>query len=276
MSNSPAPLTSFRLTAQEITVVASGLGILMGYCHEFAPFQRDLGLYERISDLDKLFVTLSRNGGALTHRLHLDALGIAIATFGARALKRKLKRQPTQRARSSAGSVSFVNLLRKLEKYRKRARRQWIKSDRLAYQDWYDRWHRLLAAIHRKPTPVSLRGYYLQDLNAVFKVVKNVLTADNELLPDDRELRSLVRKMLRHVRRGRAPVRVKDLRMASPKARCIWSRRSGKLGTKITMTRSTRRRANKCSAFLQIHPTSVLQLNLPALEQPTLENQGEL
>ncbi len=223
MPDSAAPSTSFRLLTPQIFAVASGLRVLLMYCDEFPLDHYDSGLDDRVKALARLLVPLSDKQASMTHRIHLDALEIAMCMFALRSLRREIKLGLIRSLFWPCG-VSFPKLMKKLEKHRKRAKRAWLSgSDPATYKDWQNRWHRFLKGMHYKPPPPVLPGYYRRRLEMVLATVKGVLATNNEPVPDDRRLRLLVRKMLRHVRQYRAPITRRDLWNANDKARLFIS-----------------------------------------------------
>jgi hypothetical protein len=220
MATTLALPTHLRLSTPEIWLLAKGLQVIFFYCSDLQVEKYDPGLLERIQQLDQTLRTRARDAQSATHRLHLDALSLAVCMFAVRSVERESRIGRFPSCVWPPG-IDFARLLQKLEKHRKRAKRLWARvGDPETYQGWHQRWRRFLDWVREalRPDRVRLFDYPRWCLNKVCETAKRVLQEREEPLPPDSDLRKLVRKALRHARRGRGTASVRDMLEANVRA----------------------------------------------------------
>lgn len=211
------PTTSFRWSNDESRIIACGLVLA----------QRDASYLDLSAHDSETALAIDWLANAVreiacrppgTHRVRLDAMQIAVCQFAIRSFDRRIRRGQILSLVWPTGT-NKESLLKKLEKHRKRAKRKWLRfGDPPQYQELSRRWRRFLGWVRENHRPIRPRllNVYKQHLNWVLANAKRVLAAEMlGPIPEDRELRKLVRKMIRHVRRGRAPVTMKELMVGS-------------------------------------------------------------
>lgn len=209
----------------EIKLLDRGIGIIRCYASDLNLPAHDPELSLIIADVAGTVSDLVRRPDAQTHRVRLDALGIAISIFAIRSFAREVRRGQIPSLSWPQG-IDRWRILTKLEKHRKRAKRKWLSSgDRKTYDERGQRWRRFLGWVRESLRPIHvllLQDFYRRRLDAIVATVKRVLIEEtNENLPDDRELRKLVRVMCRHIRRERAPILIKDILVCSDSGRAF-------------------------------------------------------
>ena len=212
-----------RMSRSQIQLLSRGADIIIYYCSDLRLAEYDPPLYAEILQVAGYLRGLLTRPSAKTHRVRLNALGLAVCMFGIRSVGREIRRGQIRSLQWPEG-VDKNRLLRKLETHRKRAKRRWLRTgDSAAYKDWSKRWRRFLSRVNESLRPIrnsTLRDYYRRRLDQLVPIVTRVLAEEtNENLPPDQELRQMVRKMCRHIRRERAPVTMKDLWVCSAAGR---------------------------------------------------------
>ncbi len=215
--------TLLRCSSVETQLFNRGFDLILNYCSDLNIARVDPGLFARISEVAAYVRGRAADSQSKTHRVHLDAIAIAMCMFAIRSLGREIRRGripnlvwPTD--------LDCNRLLAKLEKHRKRAKRIWLRrGDRPGYRDQCWRWQRFLRWVKESLSPIRtgiLSTYVRRRLDRHVVTVKRVLTKETtEELPPDRELRKLVSAMCRHVRRERAPITMKDIAVCSDSGR---------------------------------------------------------
>ncbi|MFZ0481183.1 MAG: hypothetical protein WAL71_18735 [Terriglobales bacterium] len=128
--------------------------------------------------------------------------------------------------------IDYSQLLKRLERYRKRAKRLWIKTGSAeAYREYHARRGRFLEAVHTKVPRRRdvVRAHYQKRASEILEITKPLLAAQPPCwVPLDDDLQPIVRAAIRHVRRERAPVTFKDLICATPDGKSFLSGYVGK------------------------------------------------
>ncbi len=218
--------TSFRLSHAECLIIESGLMLLHIYLRTLDISTWDPILSEELKNLLETFHRAGRNVSSKTHRLMLDVWEISALIHCVKLLVKDSRRKPSKRLfitfpknLNIPPAERLPKLLGTLEKHRKRAKRLWFRlGDTQAYHQRRTRWLQLLGGIRDVRKPVRLPRSPLEQfqINTTVKIAREVLVKAEEQLPTDRELRILVRKALRHVRRHRGEATNLDLVSGTP------------------------------------------------------------
>lgn len=241
-----SPTTSLRLSRQEVSLIYTGFRWILYRASDLNLRHHDSGLLDYIEEVASVIREINKRPPAATHRLHLDAMGCAMCIFALRLYGREVRRDKLI-TDVWPSAINRERLLKKLEKHRKRAKRKWLSQGEAAsYQDWSVRWRRFLDWVRVALRPYrshSMQDFYRRWIDQYFAFAKQVLaTATNEDLPNDRELRKMVRKMVRHLRRGRGWASRLDIIRANDRGRrfVVWymMREIGKYWAEIPATTS--------------------------------------
>jgi hypothetical protein len=215
--------THLRLSRPEVNLINIGFDCILYRTSDLSLQCYDSGLLAYIREVASEFREVAIRPPAATHRLKLDAMGCAMCIFALRLFQREIRRDKLS-SYVWPPAINRERLLKKLERHRKRAKRKWLsQGDAASYQDWGMRLRRFLGWVKEALRPVHIHA--VQDsrhrwLDRVFATVKQLLTtATDEDLPGDRELRKLVRKMMRHLRRGRGFATPLDIHSVNDRGR---------------------------------------------------------
>ena len=223
------PTISLRLSSEDVQILKRGYGRLWDQLRGFDFDVYDPPLYEHLTLLKAKVNKLADSNQCGLSRLTVDAVNLAALAFGVRCLRRETHgshRSSTAERRS--GRVS--RLLRKLEKFRRRAHRASLRLNPDGYRDIRRRWKAFLTGVHTDvrrsleylfgPVGDSLQKHK-HIIEMVERNARAVLASEREASPAEKDLRFAVRQCLRHIRRGRAPVSVKDLLEPTAAGRCF-------------------------------------------------------
>lgn len=160
--------------------------------------------------------SLSSTGGK-RRQAHLDAVQLAAAIFGVRVARTQMhhghvpaRRRPCTNPRG---------LLRRLERVRKRAKRAAQKVDPDGFTTLSRNWRRFVVWTRRyllfcrcKQAALSRpsRSYHRRVFTQALSLASKVLDQQGTIIPDKRK-RQLVSDSLRHIRRARTWISIRDL-----------------------------------------------------------------
>ena len=237
MSRTNDVTTSFRLSRGEAKLIRIGLGGVINGDHVwkasgspwyssarmlFLPTRRiDEGAYdpEYLAIISRVIVATTFTGQS--RRLRLDPFELGACTLAVRVTEMMVRHGHTQAWLSNHKNATR-RLLAKIERLRKRAKRAFIRvHGHAAFSEASQRWQRfvrfarayfLFCRCNRARLPGGIRvcrRHLVQDWIHMFK---EELPGAGLQVPAEKELRNLVRRALRSVRRLTADMGVKTVR----------------------------------------------------------------
>jgi hypothetical protein len=229
------PTVSFRLSASELEGVRYACFLVYRYLDNLLFRLYDPPLAERLEQICRQIFCLANSKKSKSFRIHADVLAIAAIMFGLRRIRREIRRNRIPVLWPER--TDYGNLLGRLELCRKKAKRAWFRLGSVkCYFDWQKRWETFLKGNHSKAPKMrdTVRKYRQQTIDKVLTITKRVLPEQNpRWVPLDHDLRPMVRAAIRHVRRERAYVGMKDLTYGTPEGRRFLSEYVGRLVSKL-------------------------------------------
>jgi hypothetical protein len=227
------PTVRLRLSASEAGIVRNGLRYIASNYHvltagyspsgyvpwyhqpqPFDPGEFNRSLMTGIVHLHAILNGLFETGG----RVRLDAFTAAAAILAVRVALRKIPPAGVQGVSNDAKKYA-KQLLSKLEKYRKRAKRAFIaRSGCPAYAEAATRWKRFLRWVRvtllgtgRWPKCAHRRRVFQLMLKEWMEIARSGLQSYGRPVPPNPELKRLIRLALAYCRRGRTGFRPQDI-----------------------------------------------------------------
>jgi hypothetical protein len=220
------PQLGLRFPRRQIVTFSSALGIIVGRYRQESisgssirrvlrpgpgPGLNDERLLDRVFTTHRRLLEMLARPRQTKFRLKLDVLDLALLLFAAR-IGRKYSRGDSQAAPSR-------HTVRVLERYRKRAQREAIASlGRPAYHALRLRWASFVRWVRFNLFPGRAQTRGTGTLLRHYRRIVERLAAEAQRGLDKQGVRlksamvrRLVRRALRYVRRGRAPVTLRDL-----------------------------------------------------------------
>jgi hypothetical protein len=218
-----APRISFRFYAPELPLLKLAAHYLAVYVRALDLKEFDSDLHLRLCQLRQTLCRWVLDETSNTHRAHFDATELAILMFLVRRAVREGRSDHWFR-HQEAIRLNVSRFHRRLEVLRRRAKRAWVNAGGMDdYKALQHRCKRFFRGVNlsygggrlkipcfergRKPFKVQCQ----EILERALTNVRLVLEADREPVPDERDLRLVVRRMLRHMRRGRGTATVRDV-----------------------------------------------------------------
>lgn len=226
----------FRLSKLEVLLIRVGLGRIAasyeivtrtgGLPHDHFPFrilrprnfdlgEFDLVIMQTTVRVSSLIDSIGDDGG----RLRLDVFDLAACILAVRVSLKRVRHGHAQPCCDDQATAT-KNLIAKLERYRKRAKRAFIADwDVTAYRETHSRWkkyvrwvrvHFLYCGCGRPRFPNSRRRYQLM-LKEWMAIAREGLQFRGRPVPPDIELKRIVRLALADCRRGRTGFRPQDI-----------------------------------------------------------------
>ena len=225
------PTVAFRVSAIELDSFRSSCFLIHWYLEDLLFPLYDSELAEHLQNICHDIFRLADNKKCQIFRIHADALALAAIMLGLRRIPWEARRH--RAAIRWPDTKHHTKLLKRLEHYRRRAKRRWFRvGSAECYREYQVRWQRFLKGVHFR-IPREKDGilvHHQKNLNAVLKIVKELLPGQNpQWIPLDPELRPMVRAAIHHVKRERAPVTMKDLLYGTPDGRAFLSEYVGRL-----------------------------------------------
>ena len=215
------PTVELRLSRAELDGLRYGCYILRWHLSKPDILRSDFELTDRLHKMSLEVLRLAGAKKCQTIRVHADVFALAALAFGLRSIPREIRR-----GRISIrwpANTDYRKLLRRLERYRRRAKNRWFKlGSTECYRRRQRRWQTFLKGVNRKrPREKNLlRARFQQRVDDVLTITKEVLVGQApNWVPLDSDLRPMVRAALRHVRRERAPITMKEIIYDTPAAR---------------------------------------------------------
>jgi hypothetical protein len=207
------PITSFRLTTAEVQLVHFAFIVLRYWLNDMSMSHFDREICERVIRVSDGVTRLAADRDAKSHRVHADTFAIAAMMYALRGLGRK--HRPRYLGLAWPKATNTAPLLKRLEKFRRRTLRTWFRlGSAKCYREWHARWLRFMKLIQGAHRPIPFKRRNL-DREYLERVLKNVRRIVAESHPDqayrEKDLRRIVRAAMRHVRRERACVSIRDL-----------------------------------------------------------------
>jgi hypothetical protein len=229
------PPVEFRVSADELQGLLYGCSLLRWYLFDLAFRRYDSELSERLDTMCVEVLRLASEKRGERVRVNADALGIAALMFSLRSIPREMRRGRIP-LRCPA-DPKYGTLLKRLERVRRRAKRLWLRvGSNESYLKARTRWHRFVDGVHANPVRQKsvIRDHYEKRINAILAIAKVFLATQAPYwVPLDADLRPMVRAALRHIRRGRASVTMKDLVCETAEGISFLSEYVGRLVNKL-------------------------------------------
>ncbi len=242
------PAVEFRISAQELQGLRYACFRIRWHLKDLAFALYDSEFAQRLDQMCGEVFRLAREKNVQTIRVHGDAPAMAALMFALRSIPGEIRRGKIP---ASYQVTDYTNLLKRLERYRRRAKRLWLKLGPAdAYRDYRARWQRFLKGVHNSPPRSKdvVRAYYQKRMDEVLQISKEILaTQDPFWVPLDPDLRPMVRTAILRARRGRASVGMRDLICNTPEARAFLSEYVGRQVRQLFWVRMRELEARGCS-----------------------------